>query len=51
MRIVGQQPGFADAEVAQDLRADSVVAQVLLEAELQVGFDRIEPVVLQRVSA
>ena len=29
------------AEVAQDLRADAVVAQILLEAELEVGLDRV----------
>ena len=40
-----------DAEVAQDLRADAVVAQVLLEAELEVGLDRVAALVLQRVGA
>src|SRR5208283_6103070 len=51
VRIVGQQLHFADAEVAQYLRADPVVAQVLVEAEMQVGFDGVHPVVLQRVRA
>src|SRR5262249_2873373 len=32
-----------------DLRADSVVAQILLEAELQIRLDRVEPLVLQGV--
>ena len=41
----------SDAEVAQDLRADAVVAQVLLEAELEVRLDRVAPAVLQRVGA
>src|SRR5580704_11488404 len=49
VRIIRQQMHFADAEVAQDLRPDSVVAQILLEAELKVGLDRIHPLILQRV--
>ena len=40
-----------DAEVAQDLRADAVVAPVVLEAELEVGLDRVAPLILQRVGA
>src|SRR5208337_3089033 len=50
-RIVGQQLHLADAEVAQNLRADPIVAQVLIESEMQVRFDRVHPVVLQRVGA
>ena len=38
-------------EVAQDLGADAVVALVGLEAEPLVGFDRVEPGVLQLVGA
>src|ERR1700735_1162957 len=49
--IVGQQLHLADAEIAQYLRADPVVAQVLVEAEMQVCFDGVHPVVLQRVGA
>src|SRR5580658_3179560 len=49
--IVGQQLHLANAEIAQYLRADPVVAQVFVEAEMQVGFDGVHPVVLQRVSA
>src|SRR5580704_8948368 len=51
VRIVGQQLHLADAEIAQYLRADPVVAQVLVEAEMQVRFDRVHPVVLQCVGA
>src|SRR5208282_267462 len=51
VRIVGQQLDLADAEIAQDLRADSIVAQVLVEAEMQVRFDGVHPLVLQRVGA
>src|ERR1035441_684955 len=39
VRIVGQQLDLADAEIAQNLRADSIIAQVLVEAEMQVRFD------------
>src|SRR5208337_2502642 len=48
-RIVGQQPHLADSQVAQDLRADPIVAQVLLEAQLEVGLDRVQSAILQRV--
>src|ERR1700684_3439179 len=51
VRIVGEQAHLADAEVADDLRADAVVAQVLLETQLQIGLDRIETGVLQRIGA
>src|ERR1700691_4451239 len=46
VRIVGQQLHLADAEVAQNLRADTVIAQILVEAEMQVRFDSVHPVVL-----
>src|ERR1039457_6490392 len=36
VRIVGQQLDLADAEIAQNLRADSIIAQVLVEAKMQV---------------
>src|SRR6202040_1337399 len=48
--IVGQQLHLADAEIAQNLRADSVIAQVLVKAEMQIRLDRVHPVVLQRIS-
>ena len=51
VRIVGQQPHLADTEVAQNLRADPVIAQVLLESQLQIRLDGVQPGVLQRVGA
>src|SRR5271156_2162947 len=51
VRIIGQQLHLADAEVAQNLRADPVIAQVLVEAQMQVRFDGVHPVVLQGVGA
>src|SRR5208282_351840 len=51
VRIVGQQLHLANAEIAQNLRADSIVAEVLVEAEVQVRFDGVHPLVLQRVGA
>src|SRR5690348_5412843 len=50
VRVIGQQPRLADAKVAQNLSADPVVAQILLESELQIGLNRVEALVLQRVS-
>jgi hypothetical protein len=41
LRVVRGAAHAADAEVAQDLRADAVVAQVLAEAELQVRLDGV----------
>ena len=41
LRVVREEPHALDAEVAQDLRADAVVAQVLAEAELEVRLDRV----------
>ena len=48
-RVVGQEPDALDAEIAQDLRADPVVARILLEPELQVGLDGVPPAVLERL--
>ena len=39
------------AEVAEDLGADPVVAQVGRQAELDVGLDRVEAVLLELVGA
>ena len=41
MRIIGEQSDFADTEVPQDLRADTIIAQVLLESQLKIRLDRI----------
>src|SRR5580658_3602665 len=49
MRIVGEQAHLADTEVADNLRADAVIAQVLLESQFQVRLDGIETGVLQRI--
>src|SRR5579862_2954940 len=51
VRIVSEQAYFADAKVADDLRADSIIAQVFFESELQIRFDGIETGVLQRIRA
>src|SRR5438477_8031030 len=48
LRIVREQPDAAQAEVAQNLRAKAVLAQVGLEAELLVGLDGVESFFLQR---
>ena len=47
--VVGQQADLGQAEVLEDLDADAVVAGVGLVAEGQVGFDGVEPFVLQVV--
>ena len=48
-RVVRHQAHLADAEVAQDLAADAVVADVRREAELLVRRDGVVPLVLQLV--
>ena len=50
-RVVGHQADAREAEVREDLRADAVVAQVRCKAELDIGLDRVAPLVLQRVGA
>ena len=47
LRIVREETHFAHAEVEQDLRADSVVAQFGRKAELFVGFDSVSAMVLE----
>lgn len=47
--VVGHQADFADAEIGDDLGADAVVAQVHGEAELEIGFDGIETLLLEFV--
>src|SRR5262249_23846604 len=49
--IVGEQADALDTEVAQDLRADAVVAHVLREAQLEFRLGRIPPAILQRIRA
>ena len=44
-----RKPQLAQAKVAQDLGADAVVAQVDGEAEMAVGLDGVESVVLQLI--
>ena len=47
--IVRHQPDLADAEVAEDLGAGAVVADVGREAELRVGLDRVVALLLKLV--
>src|SRR5439155_3679942 len=47
--IVGQQANVADAQVNEDLRADAVVTKVWREAELLIGFDRVQPLFLKLI--
>src|SRR5690348_2976460 len=49
MRIVREQADLADPKVAQDLRTYSIVPEVIFESEFQVGFDRVEPLILEGV--
>src|SRR5262249_42876367 len=51
LRVVGEEPDPADAEVAQDLCPDAVVAQILAEAELEVRLDGVAALILERVGA
>jgi hypothetical protein len=46
LRVVGQELEVLDAEVDEDLRADPVVAQVGVEAERDVGLDRVLALIL-----
>src|SRR6266446_3297823 len=41
LRIVGQELQVLDPEIHEDLGADAVVAQVGMEAQRRVGFDRV----------
>src|SRR5512145_521332 len=48
-RIIGQQCDLLDIQVTQDLRADSIVPQIFFETQLQIRFDCVAPLVLQRI--
>jgi hypothetical protein len=48
-RVVGHEPDPADAEVKEDLGAEAVVSEVHGEAELEVGFDGVEALLLELV--
>ena len=49
LRVVGEDADAGQAEVAEDLGADPVVAQVGGQAELEVGLDRVRALLLQLV--
>src|SRR5262245_40192446 len=50
-RVVGEEPHRRHAEVDGDLGADTVLAAVGGEAELEVGIDGVEPLLLELVGA
>ena len=50
-RVVRQDADRGQPEVGEDLRADAVLARVGLEAELEVGLDRVETLLLELVGA
>ncbi len=47
--VVGHDADRRQAEIGEDLRAGAVVAQVRREAELHVGLDGVEALLLERV--
>ena len=47
--VVGQQPDLLQAQIDQDLRAESVFAEVHCEAEFLIGFDGVVAFLLQLV--
>ena len=47
--LLVKQPHLRQAQVLEQLDADAVVARVGLVAQGQVGFDRVEPLILQLV--
>ena len=49
LRVVREDADRRQAEVGEDLAADPVLAHVGREAELEVGLDGVEPVLLQLV--
>src|SRR5690606_19362264 len=49
LRVVRHETELGDAEVAEDLAADAVVAVVHLEPEGLVGLDGVHPLLLQLV--
>ena len=51
LRVVGEQADRAEPEVHEDLGADAVVAQVGGQAELEVGVDGVEALLLEPVGA
>ena len=51
LRVVGEDPDARQPEVDQDLGADPVVAEVGGQAELQVGVDGVEALLLELVGA
>src|SRR5260221_10107795 len=50
-RIITQKPHRPNPQLAQNLNADAVIPLIGLESEPFVGFDRVEPLVLQLVGA
>src|SRR6185369_4147113 len=48
-RIVRQEADFLHAEIAKDLGADTVVPEILFKAQLEIRFDGVATLVLQRV--
>src|SRR5690606_21184494 len=51
LRIIRQQLDSRDAELAEQRGCDVVRALVLAEAELTIGVERVETIVLQRIRA
>ena len=49
VRVVGQQPHLFDPELAQYRCRVGVVALVVREPQTEVGVDRVEPAILQRI--
>src|SRR5690349_4422 len=49
LRIVGDEANLRHLQIAQDLRRDAVIATVFLETQLEVRFDGVASLILQRV--
>src|ERR1700738_4970316 len=49
--IISQQAYSCDAQVAENLGANAIVTQILFKAQVEIGFNGIESLILQRVRA
>ena len=47
--VVGHQAHLPDTQIYQDLRANAIIPQIRLEAQLDIGIHRIHPALLKLI--
>ena len=49
LRVIGQHSHFRHPEVSENLGSDAIIPQISFKAELKIGFDGVDPLLVLKL--